>query len=113
MCSEHDCVECVHTNGTHSIGVLAKSVGMGRQQLFHELHEKRILMSGAGMRNTPYQPCVHHFEVFQVQFPRIDGTYGEGYTTRVKTSGINYVRKRLGLPPLDFPFPVRGGKPAR
>lgn len=95
------------------MGVLAKSVGMGRQQLFRELHAKRILMSGAGMRNTPYQPCAHHFEVFQVQFPRADGTYGEGYTTRVRTSGINYVRRLLELPPRDFPLPVRGGKPTR
>lgn len=63
--------------------------------------------ANSSMRNTPYQQYMHHFEVIAHEYERSNGEIGCSYTTYVQPSGINFIRKRLGLLSID-PLPVGG-----
>lgn len=68
--------------------------------------EGREIAKGA-MYNTPYQQYMQHFEVIPHEFERSNGEIGCSYTTYVQPSGIDFIRKRLGLPTID-PLPIGG-----
>lgn len=50
---------------------------------------------------------MQHFEVIPHEFERSNGEIGCSYTTYVQPSGIDFIRKRLGLPTID-PLPIGG-----
>ena len=87
-------------DGFYSIGAVAKMLGHSQNKLFTELRSHGVLISKGAMRNTPYQQYMHHFAVRAYEFSRRDGTRGTSYTTRVQPSGVDYIRKKLGVPAL-------------
>ena len=87
-------------DGFYSIGAVAKMLGHSQNKLFAELRSHGVLISKGAMRNTPYQQHMHHFAVRAYEFSRRDGTRGTSYTTRVQPSGVDYIRKKLGVPAL-------------
>lgn len=91
----------IDSDGTYSIGNVAKMLGKSQNKLFAELRNHGVLISKGAMRNTPYQQYMHHFAVKAHDYQRSDGTYGSSYTTRVQPSGINFIRKKLGLQMID------------
>lgn len=87
-------------DGTYSVGAVAKMLGLSQNKLFDLLRNTGILIAKGAMRNTPYQSYMHHFDVNPHHFERSDGTRGTSYTTRVQPSGIEFIRRKLGLPKL-------------
>lgn len=94
----------IDTTGKYSVGAVAKMLGMGQNKLFRELRNLGVLISKGAMRNTPYQQYMHHFEVKAHEYERSNGEMGCSYTTYVQPSGIDFIRKKLGLPAFD-PIP--------
>lgn len=93
--------------GKYNVGAVAKMLGKSQNWLFRELRNRHVLIATGGMRNTPYQKYMHHFEVIPHQFERSNGEPGCSYTTYVQPSGIDFIRRTLGLPTID-PLPVGG-----
>ena len=87
--------------GKYSVGAVAKMLGKGQNWLFRELRNRGVLITKGAMRNTPYQQYMHHFEVLPHHYERSDGTQGTSYTTYVQPSGIDFIRRKLGLPCID------------
>lgn len=90
--------------GTYSVGAVAKMLGKSQNWLFQQLRNQEIFISKGCMRNTPYQKYMKHFEVKVYTFERNSGETGTSYTTRVQPSGIDFIRRKLGLPTID-PIP--------
>lgn len=92
----------IDADGTYSIGNVAKMIGLSQNKLFDRLRNEEVLIAKGAMRNTPYQRYMHHFAVKAYEFERTDGTRGTSYTTRVQPSGVEFIRKKLGVdqPPL-------------
>ena len=44
---------------------------------------------------------MHHFVVKAREYERGDGDFGTSYTTYVQPSGIDFIRRKLGLPSID------------
>lgn len=85
-------------DGCYSIGAVAKMLGLGQQRLFDELHARKVLIPTGHLRNTPYSHLMHHFRVNAYTYEnRKDGTTGTSYTTKVRPSGVDYIRKKLGM----------------
>ena len=97
----------IDTDGTYSIGTVAKALGLSQNKLFTLLRNAHILISKGAMRNTPYQKYVHHFAVKMSRYERTDGTSGSSYTPRVQPSGVEFIRRKLGLT-LVRPLPELG-----
>lgn len=95
----------IDATGYYSVGAVAKMIGKSQNWLFRELRNLGVLIAKGSMRNTPYQRYMHHFVVRAREFERRDGEMGTAYTTYVQPSGINFIRKKLGLPSID-PLPV-------
>jgi DNA-damage-inducible protein D len=91
--------------GKFSIGAVAKMLGTSQNKLFRELRNRGVLIPKGSMRNTPYQQYMHHFEVLPHEYERNNGEIGCSYTTYVQPSGIDFIRRKLGLPTID-PLPV-------
>lgn len=87
----------IDADGTYSVGNVAKMIGLSQNKLFDILRGNGVLISKGAMRNTPYQKYMHHFRVVTTTFTRSDGTTGSSYTTRVLTSGVEFIRRKLGL----------------
>lgn len=85
------------TDGTYSIGAVAKMHGVSQNKLFQLLRNNGVLIAKGAMHNTPYQRYLHHFDVKAYAFTRHDGTTGSSYTTRVQPSGVEFVRRKCGL----------------
>src|SRR5699024_1860171 len=83
------------SDGTYSVGNVAKMLGTSQNRLFTELRNHGVLISKGHMRNTPYQQYMHHFAVKAYSFTRSDGNEGTSYTTRVQPSGVDFIRKKL------------------
>jgi prophage antirepressor-like protein len=83
-------------DGVLSLEVAAKALGMGRQRFITRLQELRILQHAPGrpQHNVPYQSHAHHFEVLIGSRPSSSGPVAT-YTTRVKPSGMEYLRRKL------------------
>lgn len=88
-------------DGTYSVGTVAKMHSLSQNKLFAELRNRGVLISKGAMRNTPYQQYMHHFAVKAYEFTRHDGTTGTSYTTRVQASGVEFIRRKLGLLPVE------------
>ena len=91
--------------GKYNIGTVAKMFGRGQNWLFRELRNAGVLISKGAMRNTPYQQYMHHFEVKAHSFERSNGVQGVSYTTYVQPSGIQFIRRKLGLNSIDPMLP--------
>ena len=94
----------IEADGKCSIGAVGKMLGIGQNKLFRELRNRRVLISKGNMRNTPYQHYMHHFEVKAYTITHSDGTESVRHTTYVQPSGIDFIRKKLGLETID-PLP--------
>lgn len=45
--------------------------------------------------------AMRHFVVKAREYERSDGDFGTSYTTYVQPSGIDFIRRKLGLPSID------------
>lgn len=93
--------------GKFSVGAVAKMLGTSQNKLFRELRNAGVFIGKGAMRNTPYQKYMHHFEVKAHEYERSNGEIGCSYTTYVQPSGIDFIRRKLGLPSID-PLPGVG-----
>lgn len=91
--------------GKYGVGAVAKMLGKGQQWLFRELRNRGVLIGKGAMRNTPYQQYMHHFEVLPHYYEKSDGSQGTSYTTYVQASGIDFIRRKLGLDRIDPSVP--------
>lgn len=86
------------SDGCYSIGTVAKMLGLGQRRLFDELHARHVLIASGHLRNTPYSHLMHHFRVSAYTYDNSKtGQTGTSYTTKVRPSGVDYIRKKLGL----------------
>lgn len=85
-------------DGTYSIGRVAKMLGRSQNKLFDDLRGAGVLITKGHMHNTPYQQYMHHFRVTPYSYERRDGTMGCSYTTTVQPSGVDFIRRKLGIP---------------
>lgn len=83
-------------DGTFSVEQVAKMLfaetGLGRNRMFKRLRELNILQHN----NLPYQRYAQHFHVVANSFEHSDGRREVTYTTRVRATGVDYIRGRLG-----------------
>lgn len=84
-------------DGCYSIGAVAKMLGKSQNRLFDDLRSAGVLIGKGHMRNTPYQKYMHHFRVNAHAYEKADGTSGSSYTTKVRPSGVDFIRRKLGL----------------
>lgn len=84
-------------DGTYAVGAVAKMLGLSQNKLFDLLRNHGVLIGKGAMRNTPYQQYMHHFTVKATEFERSNGDRGTSYTTRVQPSGVDFIRRKLGL----------------
>lgn len=85
-------------DGCYSIGAVGKMLGYGQGKFFDELKAHGILIAKGAMRNTPYQKYAHHFRVNAYTYERKDGNTGTSYTTKVRPSGVDFIRRKLSCP---------------
>lgn len=85
------------SDGTYSVGNVAKMLGTSQNKLFTELRNHGVFIGKGHMRNTPYQQYMHHFTVKAYSYTRSDGNEGTSYTTRVQPSGVDFIRKKLDV----------------
>lgn len=88
----------IESDGTYSVGTVAKLLGLSQNKLFHRLRGCGVLIAKGAMRNTPYQRYMHHFAVKAYDFDRSDGSTGISYTTRVLPSGVEFIAQKLNAP---------------
>lgn len=84
-------------DGTYAVGAVAKMIGLSQNKLFDRLRNEGVLIAKGAMRNTPYQQYMHHFTVKATDFERSNGDRSTSYTTRVQPSGVDFIRRKLGL----------------
>lgn len=89
--------EFLSAEGDYLIGVVGKMLGIGQNTLFARLRAEHVLINGGLRHNTPYQQYMRHFRV--VARNHDDGKGGQrvSYTTFVKPSGVDFIRKVLKL----------------
>lgn len=92
--------------GSCSMGVVAKMLGLGQNQLFRELRNLGVLIPRGVMKNTPYQKHMRYFDVKAHRYERADGEEKVSYTTYVLPKGINFIRRTLGLTRIDPMLPI-------
>lgn len=95
--------------GKYAVGAVAQMLGTSQNKLFRELRNRHVFIASGSRRNTPYQQYAHHFEVVPHEFERSNGEMGCSYTTYVQPSGIDFIRRKLGLPTID-PLPMGEGQ---
>ena len=100
----------IDATGKYSVGAVAKMLGSSQNRLFRDLRNAGVLIPKGSMRNTPYQPYMHHFEVKAHEYERSNGEMGCSYTTYVQPSGIDFIRRKLGLPAIDPIIPGVDGE---
>jgi len=84
-------------DGTYSVGTVAKMLGLSQNKLFDLLRNHGVLIAKGAMRNTPYQQYMHHFTVKARDYEHSNGERSTSYTTRVQSSGIDFIRRKLGI----------------
>ena len=94
------------SEGTFSLGDVAKILGIGRQTLFNRLRAEKVLISGGDMRNTPYQQYAKHFKVRAKTFTTDDGRSHITFKTYAKPSALPFIQRKLSLPPVQMPIPM-------
>lgn len=95
----------IDAEGKYSVGAVAKMLGIGQNKLFRELRNTGVLIAKGHMYNTPYQKYMHHFDVKARTITHSDGRESVRHTTYVQPSGIDFIRKKLGLQTID-PIPT-------
>lgn len=88
----------MNADGTYSIGRVAKMLGRSQNKLFADLRNAGVLIAKGHMHNTPYQKYMQHFKVTPYSYERRDDTIGCSYTTTVQPSGVEFIRRKLGVP---------------
>ncbi len=83
--------ELMDSTGLYSVEQVAKATGYGRNVLFRELRNLGVLQGN----NLPYQRHMHHFEIKVGVRQNRAGQTIPTYTTWVRPSGVDYIRKRL------------------
>ncbi|MDK8889876.1 phage antirepressor KilAC domain-containing protein [Corynebacterium macclintockiae] len=94
----------IEADGKYSVGAVAKMLGIGQNKLFRELRNAGVFIAKGGMKNTPYQQYMRHFEVKVYTITHNSGAESVRHTTYVQPSGIDFIRKKLGLLAID-PLP--------
>lgn len=94
----------IEADGKYSVGAVAKMLGIGQNKLFRELRNIGVFIAKGGMKNTPYQQYMRHFEVKAYTITHSDNSESVRHTTYVQPSGIDFIRKKLNLPSID-PIP--------
>lgn len=84
-------------DGTYAVGAVAKMLGLSQNKLFDRLRNEGVFIAKGAMRNTPYQQYMRHFTVKATEFERSNGDRGTSYTTRVQSSGVDFIRRKLGI----------------
>lgn len=87
----------MRTDGTYYMGAVAKMLGIGQNELFRRLREARVLITSGHLYNTPYRQYERHFLVRPRKHVNADGREFVKYTTFVKPSGVEFIRRKLGL----------------
>lgn len=95
----------IDATGKYGVGAVAKMLGTSQNKLFRDLRNMGVFIARGGMRNTPYQKYMHHFEVKAHTFERSNGEQSTSYTTYVQPSGIAFIQRKLGLLAID-PLPM-------
>lgn len=85
-------------DGCYSMGTVAQMLGLGQNALFARLRDEHILIAGGRRHNTPYQQYLHHFKVAAHTFRDDDGVDHASYTTYVRNTGVEFLRKVLKMP---------------
>lgn len=80
------------------MNAVAKALGIGANSLFTQLRDKKVLINGGARHNLPMQRYAHHFKVVAVEYVKPNGTRACSYTTKVRPSGVNFIRHILDLP---------------
>lgn len=96
----------MNADGTYSVGRVAKMLGLSQNKLFAELRNHGVLIAKGHMHNTPYQRYMHHFKVTPYSYERKDDTIGCSYTTTVQPSGVEFIRRKLGIPHVQHELEV-------
>ena len=81
--------------GLYSINAVAKILGTGQNTLFADLRRIGVLQSEGAGKNTPYQQWMRHFEVKVFRRVNRFGDVQANFTTKVKPSGIDFIRKKI------------------
>lgn len=79
-------------DGYYSMATTARLLGLGRTTLFNRLRDLGILQRGS---NLPYRQYDHHFAVTTATYTDRSGVEHATSTTRVRPTGLDYLRKRL------------------
>lgn len=87
----------LRTDGTYYMGAVAKMLGMGQNELFRRLREARVLIPSGHLYNTPYRQFERHFLVRPHKHVNAEGREFLKHTTYVKPSGVEFIRRKLGL----------------
>ena len=87
----------MRTDGTYYMGAVAKMLGMGQNELFRRLREARVLIPSGHLYNTPYRQFEHHFLVRPRKHVNAEGREFLKHTTYVRPSGVEFIRRKLGL----------------
>lgn len=93
----------IDATGKYNVGTVAKMLGMGQNKLFKELRNRGVFIAKGANANTPYQKYMQHFEVKAYTFERSNGEQVIRYTTYVQPSGVDFIRRKLGLDRIDPP----------
>jgi phage antirepressor YoqD-like protein len=84
-------------DGDYAMGAVAQMLGMGQNTLFARLRDEHILIAGGKRHNTPQQQYLRHFRVASRTYTDDDGGSHASYTTYVKPSGVDWIRKVLKM----------------
>lgn len=95
----------MRTDGTYYMGAVAKMLGMGQNELFRRLRQERVLIPSGHLYNTPYRQYERHFLVRPHKHVNADGREFLKHTTYVKPSGVEFIRRRLGIEAQFIPVP--------
>lgn len=87
----------MEADGNYLVGAVARMLGTSQNKLFAELRDRGVFIAKGAMRNTPYQRYMQHFVVKATSYTHSDGSEGVSYTTRVKPSGVDFIRRRLAI----------------
>lgn len=90
--------EFMTAEGDFLMATVAQMLGTGQNRLYARLRDEHILIKGGRRHNTPYQQYAHHFRVVARTFDDGDGNEKPTFTTYVKPSGVDFIRKVLKMP---------------
>lgn len=84
--------QLMDADGYYSMESAAKMCGLGRNTFYKRLREAGVIQPGSTL---PYQRYMHHFVLTASSWTDRDGNVHPTQTTRVKPSGLPFVRERV------------------